>query len=132
MIDVTIEDWEESVMTKAYEEFNGLEPEFVEKQSIYQFRAGALDKEAAQFTLNSSPKTLEEAMQKKIHLLFMSLQRRSVTSNLRDEAQVKHQGVQRIISQTDEDHEKDKTVLIIGGNVLDHQVPNPNEQVNKK
>ena len=51
-------------MTKAYEAFHGLDATFIENQYVYRFCTGSLDKEAAQFTLNSSPTTLEEAQQK--------------------------------------------------------------------
>jgi hypothetical protein len=63
-VEETLEDWSERVMTKANEAFTGIDPAFIEQEMITRFCSGSNDKEAAQFVMNSSPTSLEDAMKR--------------------------------------------------------------------
>ena len=60
-LDETLEEWSERVMTHAYEAFIGVNPAFIEEEIVRRFCSGTVDKEAAQFVLNSGARTLEQA-----------------------------------------------------------------------
>ena len=63
-VDEPLEDWSERVMTKANEAFHGIDPAFIEQEMIMRFCSGSTDKEAAQFVMNCSPTSLEDAMKR--------------------------------------------------------------------
>ena len=63
-VDEPLEDWGERVMTKANEAFHGIDPAFIEQEMIMRFCSGSTDKEAAQFVMNCSPTSLEDAMKR--------------------------------------------------------------------
>ena len=63
-LDETIEDWSEQVMTLGHGAYEGLTSGFIEKQIVFKFCAGCIDKDAAQHVMNSQPATSEEAIQR--------------------------------------------------------------------
>ena len=64
LVDEPLEDWTERVMTKANEAFRGIDAAFIEQEMIMRFCSGSNDKEAAQFVMNSSPTSLEDALRR--------------------------------------------------------------------
>ena len=64
MLDESLEDWGERVMTLAYQAFSGLDAAFVEHEMVNRFWAGLYDKDAAQFVMNSTPTSMEDALRR--------------------------------------------------------------------
>ena len=64
MLDESLEDWGERVMTLAYQAFSGLDAAFVEHEMVNRFCAGLYDKDAAQFVMNSTPTSMEDALRR--------------------------------------------------------------------
>ena len=62
--DESLEDWSERVMTLAYQAFSGLGAAFVEQEMVTRFCSGLHDKDAAQFVMNSTPTSLDDALRR--------------------------------------------------------------------
>ncbi len=106
--DDSIEEWADKVLEKGVEAFEQVPEEVREEELVRRFAMGSLDKEAAQFVINSSPRNLDEAIQ------FMNKYKENATLI----------SVKKKIRQISVETEEEKYIRAIGRNQNEERIHN--------